>query len=164
MHAPRRSWSLASIALPVLLCGCASQTPTQPAAAIVHVVNRMSNVIVTSVDLHGSVLGTPPNDGYGYLASCGGEAEMQVPIRQGSGGRMALAIDSSGVLDQVYPQGGLESSDATRFSLLFIWSDGALGSGDWVVAAPDGVTKSATPPASMPSGACGTWIGGPEPS
>jgi hypothetical protein len=164
MHAQRRLGSLAGISLLLLLFGCASPGPTQSAPVAVHVVNRISSVVVTSPfgpALPG--LRSPASDSQSFVAPCGGQADVQAPNENGTGGLLALLIDPTGVLDQAYPRASLGSLDA-RFSGEIIWSSGELNPGDWIVVDPGGVTVTTTPPASMSVGSCGSWIGEPKAS
>ncbi len=164
MPGSRRLLSPAGASLALLLAGCVNQAPTSAPSVTVHVVNGLSNVIVMSGDLSVATgLQTPPPGGLSLLSSCGGEADVQAAVKNGSGGELVLQIDPSAALDQAYARGDMESS-STPFSVEIIWSSGELNAGDWVVVAPGGVTRTTTPPASMPSGTCGAWIGEPKPS
>ena len=143
----------------LVLAACAAPAPTPIPAVTVHVRNLISNVVVSSIELHpDGVLGTPPTDGFGFIEPCGGEVEIEAPIDEHSGaGGLGLSMDPEGDLDRFYPDGIVEPSDVYGLGLAIMWTENNLQEGDWVTITPDEVVVGREP-GSLPSdGTCAPW-------
>ncbi len=159
MRRRARLLSVYGALLAVVSMGCGASGSTPLPAVTVHVVNMLSNVVVTSSHLiPGTAVGTPTSNDLGLLLPWGSQSDVRATVTNGSGGRLVLSIDPSGELDRSVARGTFDPSNEQPRQTSIIWSSAELKEGDWVLVAPDGVSVTSNSPSAAPTGTCGPWL------
>jgi hypothetical protein len=146
MSALAKAGPLALVISMVAACSVLPAGATPVPTAVVHLQNRISNVVVAQ---GGSLLMPAEPSGSArdvvLVAPCGGSADIAIgPVEAGRQGMLALLIDPHGVLDQMAEAVGYEADKLGHAGdLSIIWSTGEIdpaGPERWLVIDADGVT------------------------
>jgi hypothetical protein len=126
----------------------------------VHVINRISNVVVAkTAGLFGFDTGPAATEGVSFLAPCGGAVELSVPVGKPGGFDLVLYLDPSGDLDRLYAVEGndLATTDLDGLEPSIMWTNSELRDGQYVTITPETVVVSDAGLDASPSGVCKPW-------
>jgi hypothetical protein len=161
---PIRFLLVALIALVGVACA-GPATPSQDPNRVVHVVNRLTNVVVLTSSLLDAV-GVVPRPSLDpttvVLVPCGGTLDVpwsRRPEGEPYGVSMALLIDATGQLDSDLRVAGGEVAalDGNYNNAAIIWSHGDLPTPLTVTITPDRVIRSDEEPSGPTPVPCGPW-------
>ena len=148
------------LAASVLIGACGASGPTPEAVVGVHVVNRISNVVLTKTGgLIGFAPGSDSEQDFGSVAPCGGEVELSVPVGEPGGFDLVLYLDPSGALDRLYAEGtALDPVSLQSIEPSIMFSSSDLREGQYLTITPDDVlvTDAASAPQAT-GGTCQPW-------